>query len=176
MLRAQTQAPDIQTSDLAKTLAALLPALAGDENYPYAPLEQEQLAKIEKMIADEEDPGRFHHLLGMFYALTGNHDEAVKQLRKSLELKSDCVDSWFILGISLYHLERYDEAGEALEMAVRYRPNYPDLLNCLGVVYCKQNRFLDAVDVFRSATEINPAYVESHNNLTFCYKRLGILK
>lgn len=176
MTYTMTTDPDIQTTDLARAVAGLLPALSAGEGYPFATLEQEQLARVEKLIADETDPQKLHNLLGMFYSLTGRYEEAVQQLRHSLELKPDCTDSWIIMGISLYHLGRHNEAAQSLEMATRQRPDYPDLLNCLGVVYCKLGRFLDAVDSFRAATEINPEYVESHNNLTFCYRQLGILK
>lgn len=171
-----TTDPDIQITDLARTIAGMLPALNTGQGYPFATLEQEQLARVEKLIADETNPQKLHNLLGMFYSLTGRYEEAILQLRRSLELNPDCVDSWIIMGISLYHLGRHIEAAQSLEMAVRHRPDYPDLLNCLGVVYCKLNRFLDAVDAFRAATEINPEYVESHNNLTYCYRQLGILK
>ena len=65
----------------------------------------------------------------------GKFAEAVKELKKIVELQPGFLPTYSSLSQSLIRLDRPREAVDILEKGLKYLPDHPDLLTCLGVAH-----------------------------------------
>ncbi len=85
-----------------------------------------------------------------------NLDEALKLVKRAVELRpkdGDIVDS---LGWAYYRLGRYEEAVKTLERAVELRPEEPVIQDHLGDAYWKVGRRIEAQFQWRHALDLEP--------------------
>lgn len=95
----------------------------------------------------------------------GDEEEAVRSLRRAIEVDPTSVPARTALGFE-YQSQGYpDEALVQFEVAARLHPEYPDVQYNLGLLYGVQGRSEDAVRCLRRALEINPAYFQARASL-----------
>jgi tetratricopeptide (TPR) repeat protein len=76
---------------------------------------QERIAQFRKMAADDPDNELGHFRLGQLLAEAGEHHEAARSFRRTLELSPQFSKVYQLLGASLIQLQRRDEAIAALK-------------------------------------------------------------
>lgn len=101
------------------------------------------------------------------------HDEAIKQYEKALQLKPDYAEAWFNLGVSFSNTGRLDEAENAYKKALSYRENYIKALNNLVCVQEMQSKSDEARKTFEQILKIVPDSAEAHNNLGAALAKTG---
>ena len=76
---------------------------------------QERIAQFRKMANDDPENELGHFRLGQLLAEAGQHEEAAKSFRRTLELSPQFSKVFQLLGASLMKLGRNDEAVEVLQ-------------------------------------------------------------
>ena len=104
------------------------------------------------------------HFLGLAIHQAGRSEEAVKLLRKAVEIKPDYDAAFGNLGNALVGLERYDEAISNYRQALKINPKSAELHNAIGIVYKANGQREEAIMHYDQAILIHPEYVEAHNN------------
>src|SRR3954469_25827469 len=75
---------------------------------------QERIAQFRKMASDDPDNELGHFRLGQLLMEDGQHEEAVRSFRRTLELSPQFSKVYQLLGASLIKLGRRDEAVKVL--------------------------------------------------------------
>ena len=76
---------------------------------------QDRITQFRKMANDDPDNELGHFRLGQLLQDDGQHEEAVKSFRRTLELSPQFSKVYQLLGSSLMKLNRRDEAAQVLE-------------------------------------------------------------
>jgi len=121
-------------------------------------------------------------------------DVAITKFQRVIELKPDCADAWFNLGLASEKLasrafmyERFIgtlpdtviaglfvQAEDAYKKAVALNPNDSEAYNNLGLLLLKQPRKVnEAVKMFERSIEIQPKDLKALFNLGRSYISLG---
>jgi tetratricopeptide (TPR) repeat protein len=109
--------------------------------------------------ATEAEP---HLGLGRLYAAAGRRDDAIRALRRAVELAPTSPEVQFELGRVL---PMADEARQWLERAVQGRPSWPEAQVALGEALISAARFDEAEAAFRAAIRSHSTYAPAHSGL-----------
>jgi TolB-like protein/Tfp pilus assembly protein PilF len=98
------------------------------------------------------------------------HEEAIREFRRAIELSPSLDEAHHQLGLVYLHVGLLDQAQRAAEEAVRLNPGNTLALYRTGVVKLYQGRYQQAMDVFsRIPSDFNPALVAYQNAWTLFY-------
>ena len=95
--------------------------------------------------------------LGLALSHLGQHEAAIAEYRRAVELEPDYPEAMSNLGISLEALRRSAEAEQAYRTAIALRPGYAEAWGNLGNTLRAQGRNEEAVAAYRQALAHNPA-------------------
>lgn len=112
---------------------------------------------LEFLLPSRGQDTMIHYNLGMAYSQTGRLDQAVKHLKRAVELAKDHVNAKVALGVAYTRQEKWDVAASVLKDAVLDDPDNPWALRNLGAALVKLNRELDsAVQYLSRSAELLP--------------------
>jgi serine/threonine protein kinase/Flp pilus assembly protein TadD len=96
----------------------------------------------------EMSPGdpELHIWRALRLSMTGRHDEAVTEIRRSQELDPYASSSWYQVGRLLYHARRYDQAIQELRQMVERHPANPVCRMYLSFSYLQKGMLAEAVE------------------------------
>jgi tetratricopeptide (TPR) repeat protein/DNA-binding winged helix-turn-helix (wHTH) protein/TolB-like protein len=114
-----------------------------------------------------------HSALGDVYTAYGRGHDAVRELRRSLELAPNSDETHRWLGHAYMSMGRTGEALAAYERAVVLDPYYWLNYNVLGVACFQLGDNDRALNAFRRVTELEPDNVDGYENLGTVNLRLG---
>ena len=95
----------------------------------------------------------------------GRSDEALVNLKKTLELEPKDVVARGNLGELLRQLGRLDEAQAELQTALTFHPDNPNVHYNLGVVLLQRGQLTAAAGHFELVLKHQPDAIDAHNNL-----------
>jgi predicted O-linked N-acetylglucosamine transferase (SPINDLY family) len=104
------------------------------------------------------------HMLGVSEKQLGNHDTAMRLIRRALLVDPKSAPAHSNLGSLLMHPGRLEEAIASYDMAIQLDPGFADAHYNRGNALFSLGRFIDAIASFRNAIAVNPQYVNAHNN------------
>ena len=113
---------------------------------------------------------KIYNNVGNLYCEMGLYDEALREFRNALQLKSDCMEAHVNLGSMYIEKGLYDEAVEHLKEAERLDPGRAEVYINLGVVYSGRGDFDKAVEVLKKAVSLNHDFWQLHYNLAIAYE------
>lgn len=105
---------------------------------------------------------RFNNVLASLHFQQDEYEEALRHLRKSVEI--DPVQAWPYerMGSILMRLERYDEALAAFDQALQYGAEKPERLHyTAGMIEGARERWPEAIARFQSATTVHQAFTKA---------------
>jgi len=162
-------------------------ALARDGNFPlaYASLadaslrmydETHDTAWVQKATGAAELAQRLddnlkeaHLSLGRVYRETGKTDEAIKELRRALQLSPRSDDCYRLLGRVYLDAGRKDQAIMALQNAVTLNRYYWSNQNELGIAYLQIGEYAKALAAFGRIIELDSTNPIGHQNIGVVY-------
>ncbi len=105
--------------------------------------------------------------LGHFFLQKHRYNEAVEACRKSVEIKSDFINSQINLGSALGKVGKHEEAMEHFTTALRLNANDPEAHYNFGIVLAGHRDFATGVEHLRTACKLNPNYVDALHELAW---------
>ena len=105
------------------------------------------------------------NILGGAYATLKKFDQALKALKKVIELNPNYVDAYYNIGVVLNDQGKIDEAIEAYQKCISLFPNYPDTYVNMGLGLKSQGKVEKAIEAFITALSIKPDHPEAYFNI-----------
>ena len=81
----------------------------------------------------------------------GEYDEALRNLDRAIELRSDFAEAWYNKGIVLSVICRHEEEIEVYNKAIELRPDYAEAWNNKSAALGRLGRFDEALNALRSS-------------------------
>jgi predicted TPR repeat methyltransferase len=105
------------------------------------------------------------HFYGVLHHQTGRSPEAIRLIRRAIELDPDDPGKHMNLGNVLLELDRPDLAMQGYRMAIVLSPGHIEARNNLGVALHFLGKVDEAEEVFREAIALEPGGRDSWHNL-----------
>jgi Flp pilus assembly protein TadD len=119
--------------------------------------------------ADKRHRAHGHAGLGDIAIGRGEPEEAVRQLRKALELAPLVPHYHYLLGFAYGRMERWREAALSLEQATHLEPRRAEYLRCLGWVLCNSQQVGRGRGLLSMAHELDPQNAQILADLATSY-------
>ena len=103
----------------------------------------------------------------------GDIEEAIAPLKAAVELESDNISGYVLLGWTEHLAGQRTAAAETLQDALRQNPDDIPALNALGIVYLVDGALEQAVETHTRAVDLDQDNKIAHYNLSLAYQRLG---
>jgi len=116
------------------------------------------------------------HLSGMIAFQKRQTDEAIRLMRRAIELDRRNPLYHCDLGNVFQGLGRFQDAIQSYDRALSLRPSYPEAIYNKGNAFLKLKKFVEASACYRKVTEIEPRYVEAYTNLGIALEKLGLFE
>ena len=126
-----------------------------------------------KGLSLDESNASAHVLTGSVYNLRGQHDLAINELQRAIEINPNDANSYHQIGWVLLWSGKVDEAIEAYETAIRLDIERVGPPQNLGMAYYLKRRYDDAKKLLERATVKRPDYVGYYIVLAATYAQLG---
>ena len=115
------------------------------------------------------------HLLGLVFYKRGNHDLALKNIRKAIKFDPNNADAYYDLGNVLQEKGQITKAITNYKKAIKLNPKYVEAYNNMGIALQDNLQLDKAIKCYKEALLIDPNYVEAHNNLGVAFQEKGQL-
>jgi tetratricopeptide (TPR) repeat protein len=131
------------------------------------------LAAKDKALAIDANSPTAHALAANLLAYTGDHDGAITELRRAIEL--DPKEAKFLVNLAAFqrNLKRYDDAEATLKKATEVNPSLSEARFQLATYYLQKNRLADAEQQYRAAIEKDPENATARAYLANYYRLRG---
>ena len=111
-----------------------------------------------------------HACLGWALMWNNEIDEAILELKKSLELDDNFADGNMWYSMVLSAAGKSEDAIEAIRKAIRMNPFHTvQYLFAFGIAYFTQGQYEKAIFYFKRCIELNPNYLPTHIFITSCF-------
>jgi adenylate cyclase len=128
----------------------------------------------QKTISLNDLDSNAHGLVGAAYRMKGDHDKAIAEGKRAIELDPNSADAHVWLGIALNYADRAEEAVPLLERAIRLNPfAHTWYFLHMGNAYLFLRRDDEAIGAYQRALQLSPNNLFAHLNLTVTYGQLG---
>ena len=128
----------------------------------------------QKALNLDESNAAAHALLGEVYSYRRQHDLAIRELNRAIELNPNDWNSHVDRGRVMLWSSRPDEAIHSLETALRFNPNMNSSgLMPLGLAYYLKEQYADSIRTLERGVDRERDYVWSHIVLAAAYAQSG---
>jgi adenylate cyclase len=135
---------------------------------------QEAHDLAQKALSLDESHAGAHALLGNIYIYRGQHELAISELRRAIELNPNDASSRRRLGMVLLWSSRPDDAIQAYETALRYDPRTsPATHMFLGLGYYLKGQYDMAINALERGLVQYPNFVGNYIALAAAYAQTG---
>jgi protein O-mannosyl-transferase len=125
--------------------------------------DSEALFRHALAVTENNELARYN--LGVALSMKGQTDEAIRQYREAIRLKSDYAEPHNNLGLALGKRGQMDEAIRQYQEALRLNPDYATAHNNLGIALGKKGQMDEAIRHYREALRLKPDFADAHYNL-----------
>jgi protein O-GlcNAc transferase len=106
-----------------------------------------------------------HRLLGKIHYSRGEHHQAEREFKMTLESAPGCQESYAYLGYLYSVSQRLDSAFYFYKRAIALETRDPNVYNNLGNIYSDRERWEEAITSYKKALEIDPDFAEPYYGL-----------
>ena len=111
--------------------------------------------------------------LAIIQGIQGNHSEAKKLLKKSINLNPNSSQTYYNLGLTFENLGDTEAAIEAYERAIEINPNDSESYVNLGGALSIMGNTEKAIVQFKKAIDLKPSFAEAHWNCSLAMLASG---
>ena len=124
------------------------------------------------------NPGnpRVHYQLGLLYEQQNKLDDAVRELKSALALRSTMRDARYRLAQVLVQAGANDEALTTFQTLIAEEPGHTGALTAVAELYEAQSKLAEAEEALLSLTRLQPQVAYHHYRLGQFYERTGNAK
>jgi len=126
------------------------------------------------LIKKDEKNNIIYFLLGTTYLQQKKFPEAIKHLKKSIQLNSNYSFSYNNLGIALAETNSFIEAKNNYDKAIQLNKGYLDAYLNRGISLNKLKKYSEAIIDFNLVIKANPYSSKAFNNIANVYKNLRL--
>jgi arylsulfatase A-like enzyme/Flp pilus assembly protein TadD len=113
--------------------------------------------KDAEALADLDQQEFFYFVLGNAWGKLGRYEEAVRALKKALEIEPQNYEAFRLLGYTMMQLGQFSDALVYFSEAEKGIPDDPRLLEDLAMTYAELKEFVKARGYFERALIANPS-------------------
>jgi len=110
--------------------------------------------------------------LGYMHGTLGNHEIAIQQYRKAIDLQPNYVMAHYNIGINYDYLKEYAKAIASYKRAIALRPGYARAYYHTGLAHCSLKEYEEALAAFRKTVAIEPKNSAAHKAIGSVYRSL----
>jgi tetratricopeptide (TPR) repeat protein len=125
-------------------------------------------ALLKSVVTKEPGPARAHGLLGRIYVFEGDSDQAIQELKASLDVEDDFETAYF-LGIAYLTARKLPEASAWFNQLKSTMGDSAALHMLFGRAYLVAKIPQQAITEFQHAITLDPKYPRAHGFLGYAY-------
>ena len=139
-------------------------------NYPQA---IECFSKAIKYFPDF--PGNYttYNYRGFAYRMTGEHEKAISDFNKAIDLDSKQATSYKYRGDTYAILKKYLEAVNDYSQAISLKPDLDQAYNSRGDIFRELGKYPEAVNDYNEVIRLKPDMEQTYNKRGDIYRQLG---
>lgn len=101
------------------------------------------------------------------------HQAAIDNFKKAIQLQPNLVDAHYNLGNALQDVHQHHEAIESYNYAIKLQPNNPSIYfnKANSLRYLRE--FAAAIKAYDQAIDLEPKYAEAYSNKAGCLEQIG---
>ena len=147
------------------------PEVENQLGFLLAAIKSEQSLLIATRMTHSEkalDAAKGHYIKGLYYANTGNDQEAISSFDSSIISNFTFIDAYIEKAISLYHIGSINMAIDALSKAMDLDSKNPDVFYWLGLCMEQKNETKKATAYYQETLRLAPDHegaISSLNHL-----------
>jgi tetratricopeptide (TPR) repeat protein len=126
-----------------------------------------------KEVSEDPENANAYFNLGEAYQRKKEHETAIKNFEKALELNKDSVIYRKYLALSYGDLKEFDKSLKVIDEAMKRSPDDHTLYKLAGSVYFQKGDLKKAEEILRKALEMSPGELETYTTLAFIQKEMG---
>ena len=154
-------------------ICELFYAVFGWSESPAQSIEQAE-KYLRKCLALDTSDGRTRCILGLIYTCRRQHEEAIAEGHRAIDLAPNDADAYVFLAYSLHFAGNRAEAIQLIERSMRLNPIVPNYCFAwLGEIYLFMEQYLDAIKAFKKALRDAPNFLNPCIGLAAAYSLLG---
>jgi len=115
-------------------------------------------------------------VLASIYSKTGQIDEALISIQKSVRISPKDAEAHSNMGLILFKLNDLEKAKRSYKKAIELKADYAEVYNNLGMTLQKLNKLEQAEFNYKKAIELKPNFEAAYNNLGNILKELDKLE
>ena len=165
--------PEIFNAYVGLASAHMMDVWLGSSSSPKKSL-GEAIKLCKKAIVLDESQDIPHSLLGYIYAVTRQHDKAIEECQRAIDMNPNSADAYLFLGMSLNYAGRPQEAIDFLKKAHRLSPfPPPSFILHLGSAYREAGRYEEAIAEYKKCIKRAPNNRMAYQHLSITYALTG---
>jgi tetratricopeptide (TPR) repeat protein len=129
---------------------------------------------LDQALGIDDNNAELHYLKAkMLLEEDGRLREAMKELRRAVQIRSDYFDARMLLGVKMLEGANYQKAVEHLEAAAKLAPDMVAVHLNLGDAYRASEQWQKAKAEFEKALQMKSDLPEAHFNMGLMYMEAG---
>jgi Flp pilus assembly protein TadD len=120
---------------------------------------------LQELAPRESNNPAFHVHYGVAAYLQKKHGEAEAAWGKALDLRPECAEAHYCLGILLGDRQKLGAAEAAYRKAIAFRPEFAKAYTNLASTLLRQGKYREAEAACRKAHDLRPDLLEAYVNL-----------
>lgn len=131
------------------------------------------IKKYDEMIKIIPDSASLYYNRGKFKRELNQHEQAILDYKKAVQLDKLNIESWTAMGISYMYLHQYDNSIKAFLEAIKVDSSYAMAYNNIAQVYREKKDLQNAIKYLELAVQKDQIYTIAYFSLGEIYAETG---